>query len=61
MQRRTLLLFALFVVTAWFYSSVASEGVGVATTTHQKQMQMLEDVENSLSSNHAPEAKDDQG
>lgn len=49
MQRRTLLLFGLFVVTAWFYSSVAHETSEVATKSHQKQVQVLDDLEKALS------------
>lgn len=61
MHRRTLLLFALFVVTAWFYSSVADDSSGVVSMTHQKQMKLLQEVENSFSSNHESQTEDDQG
>lgn len=41
MQRRTFLLFGLFVVTAWFYSSVANSGSRVANQNHPEQVQVL--------------------
>lgn len=61
MHRRTLLLFALFVVTAWFYSSVADDSTGVVSMTHQKQMQLLQEAENAFSSNHESQAEEDKG
>lgn len=61
MQRRTLLLFGLFVVTAWFYSSVAQESAEVAIKSHQKQAQALSEVERSLSNEVETASEEDQG
>lgn len=49
MQRRTLLLFTLFVLTAWFYSSLAQNSTEHAVQRHQKQMQMLNEADEVLS------------
>lgn len=61
MQRRTLLLFSLFVVTAWFYSSVAHESSEVMVKTHQKQAQVLGDLEKSLSNDATTASSQEQG
>lgn len=61
MQRRTLLLFALFVVTAWFYASVADDSTEVVVNRHQKQAQMLQKVEEVLSGTVQDDAEQDQG
>lgn len=57
MQRRTLLLFALFVITAWFYASLADDSAAVAVNTHQKQVQALQQVERTMSGAVAPMAE----
>lgn len=61
MQRRTLLLFCLFVVTAWFYSSLAHESAEVVSKTHEKQAQALRDAERSLSNKVETPSERDQG
>lgn len=61
MQRRTLLLFSLFVVTAWFYSSVAHESREVMVKSHQKQAQVLGELEKSLSNDATNASSHDQG
>lgn len=61
MQRRTLLLFALFVVTAWFYASVADDSTEAAVIHHQKQVQMLEQLEEVLSGTAEAAPDQDQG
>lgn len=61
MQRRSLLLFALFVVTAWFYASVADDSSQAVANTHQKQVQMLEKAEQALSGDLEAPAATDQG
>ena len=61
MQRRTLLLFALFVVTAWFYASVAHDSTEVVVNRHQKQVQMLQEAEEVLSGTVQDDAEQDQG
>lgn len=60
MQRRTLLLFALFVVTAWFYASVADDSTEVVVNRHQKQVQMLQKVEEVLSGTVQVDEEQDQ-
>jgi hypothetical protein len=61
MQRRTLLLFTLFVVTAWFYSSVAHESSKIVINSHQKQVQMLHEAEEALSGGSVGASGTDQG
>ena len=61
MHRRTLLLFTLFVVTAWFYTSVTSEATAHAGTAHQHQTQMLSDAENGMSRGSTDPAEEDRG
>lgn len=61
MHRRTLLLFALFVVTAWFYSSVADDSSSPIVRTHQKQVQALNEVEKAFSTSVESESGQDQG
>lgn len=61
MQRRTMLLFALFVVTAWFYSSLAKDSTEMVAQKHQEQLQMLNQVERVLSGTEESEADQDQG
>jgi hypothetical protein len=61
MQRRTLLLFSLFVVTAWFYSSVAQTSAEAAVNNHTKQAQVLSDVENMLSNEAESGSEQDEG
>lgn len=61
MQRRTLLLFTLFVVTAWFYSSVAHESSRIVAKTHQHQVQMLHEAEEALSGGSVDASGTDQG
>lgn len=60
MQRRTLLLFGLFVVTAWFYSSVAQESAEVAIRNHQNQAQALSEVERVVSNDVENVSEEDQ-
>lgn len=61
MQRRTLLLFGLFVVTAWFYSSVAHESTQATVKKHQKQIQALNEAEKALSNEAGTTSQQDQG
>ncbi len=61
MQRRTLLLFALFVVTAWFYSSMAQKSTAVVAQKQQEQIQTLHQTEPVLSGAGESEAEQDQG
>lgn len=61
MQRRTLLLFALFVVTAWFYSSMAHNSTDVVVNNHQKQIEMLNRAEDVLSGTEDLAEMRDQG
>jgi len=61
MQKRTLLLFALFVVTAWFYASLANDSTEIVVDRHQKQVQMLQEVEEVLSGRVQDDAEQDQG
>ncbi len=61
MQRRTLLLVTMFVVTAWFYASVADDSAAEVVDNHQKQAQALEQVEEMLSSNADTAEKPDSG
>jgi lipopolysaccharide export system protein LptC len=49
MQRRTLLLFALFVVTAWFYSSLAQNSSETVAQRHQTQYQLLNEADEAFS------------
>jgi len=60
MQRRTLLLFALLVVTAWFYASVANDSTEVVVNDHQKKVQMLQQVEEVLSGTVQGDAEHEQ-
>jgi hypothetical protein len=61
MQRRTLLLFTLFVVTAWFYSSFTDDSVKVVAESHKDQAQMLRDAEKALSESPKLVTPGDQG
>lgn len=61
MQRRTLLLFALFVVTAWFYASFVERSGEAVIQRQQKQIQMLNQADQMLSGTEHPEADLDQG
>lgn len=61
MQRRALLLFALFVVTAWFYASVADDSTDAVAERHQKQVQMFEQMEDALSGTAEAAPDNDQG
>ena len=61
MHRRMLLLFTLFVVTAWFYSSVTNDATGKAVRTHQQQIKMLGEAEKALSGGTRELAAQDQG
>jgi hypothetical protein len=61
MQKRTLLLFALFVVTAWFYASLANDSTEIVVDRHQKQVQMLQEAEEVLSGRVQDDAEQDQG
>lgn len=61
MQRRTLLLFTLFVVTAWFYSSVAHESKNVVIKSHQNQVQLLQEAEDALTGGAVDLTATDQG
>jgi hypothetical protein len=55
------LLFTLFVVTAWFYSSVAHESSKIVINTHQQQVQMLHEAEEALSGGSVDASGTDQG
>jgi len=61
MQRRTLLLFTLFVVTAWFYSSFTAESTRAMANSHKEQAQMLLEAEEALSETPSAESALDQG
>ena len=61
MQRRTLLLFTLFVVTAWFYSSLTQSSTDNAIREHQKQVQMMNQVDEVLSAAQGTSKDKDQG
>lgn len=54
MQRRTFLLFGLFVVTAWFYSSVANSGHRVVNQIQPEQVQVFHESEASVESQDPP-------
>jgi hypothetical protein len=61
MQRRTLLLFTLFVVTAWFYSSFTADSAKVVAENHGNQVQVLLEAENALSEPSSADSALDQG
>ena len=61
MQRRTLLLFTLFVVTAWFYSSFTAEPTKIMAKGHKEQAQLLLEAEQSLSQPPSAESVTDRG
>lgn len=61
MQRRTLLLFALFVVTAWFYASMADDSTEVVVNHHKQQIQMLQKAEEVLSGTAETVPEQDRG
>ena len=61
MQRRTLLLFTLFVVTAWFYSSFTTEPTRIMAESHKAQAQMLIEAEEALSEPANATSARDQG
>ena len=61
MQRRMLLLFTLFVVTAWFYSSMSEVATDSAVKSHQQQIQILGEAENALTGGSEDFLGKDQG
>ena len=56
-----MLLFALFVVTAWFYSSLAKDSTEMVAQKHQEQLQMLTQVERVLSGTIGAAGNDGRG
>ena len=61
MHRRMLLLFTLFTVTAWFYSSVTHDATDNAIETHKQQIHMLGEAERALTAGSEEQAGTDQG
>ena len=61
MHRRMLLLFTLFVVTAWFYSSVTHDATENALETHKQQIKMLGEADRALTSGSKDLKGKDQG
>jgi len=56
-----LLLFTLFVVTAWFYSSVTHDATENALETHKQQIKMLGEADRALTSGSKDLKGKDQG
>lgn len=61
MHRRMLLLFTLFVVTAWFYSSVTNDATMNALDKHQQQINMLGEAEKAFTDRSEEAKGNDQG
>lgn len=61
MHRRMLLLFTLFVVTAWFYSSVTGNATENVLKPHQQQIHMLGEADKALNKGTEEFKRKDQG